>query len=232
MGTYMVDVGPGTLPPQVAPATGTYHASFDATLALGAADPSEVACYTLDGTTPSCSATCGSTAPATCTGGSKTYDPKAEIVVDSTVTDPKTGRVRLWAITCQAGSDYGVGLPVDYTLQVDPVGIAPAAGTPVPAGGTLSGVQITESGASGDQPYAFICWSTDGTTVPDCTCSGATPENTASTVGPGLYKSTGNATPVMQVQRAAGAGGIAVRAVACATGYAQSDAPYASITWQ
>jgi hypothetical protein len=45
-----------------------------------------------------------------------------------------------------------------------------------------------------------------------------------------LSRSKGNATPVMQVQGAPNAG-ITVRAVGCAKGYAPSDSPFATATW-
>lgn len=213
------------------PPPGTHGSAFDVSLTAVTFGETPLGggalCYTLNGST----ATCDSQ-DALCTNGSQVYDPAVEISIDPSVTDPATGKVTLNTAECAVGFDcVAMGYPAVYTLQLDPVAFAPAAGTTVPAGGTLSGVQITESGASTDQPYAHICWSTDGTTVPDCACAGATPENAPALVGPGLYVSSDNATPVMQVQQAPGASGITVMAVGCALGYAPSDAPYATITW-
>jgi len=147
------------------------------------------------------------------------------------VTEPKTGRVTVDPLGCETGGGTAPGTAVTYTLQVDPAAIAPAATTAIDPSGTLGGVQITENGPATDEPYTSICWSTDGTSVPDCACKGATAADAAATVGPGLYVSKGNATPVMSVTKAQGAAGITVRAVGCTAGYAPSDAPYASATW-
>lgn len=213
-------------PPTASVPAGTYGADFD--VSLTSATTGATICYTLDGTEPNCSVDTGA-----CTGGSKTYSASAPVAIDATVTDPVTGDVVLQAEACLPQFCIGgITPPVTYTLHLDPVAFAPAASATVPDGGVLSGVQITESGPATDQAYASICWSTDGTTVPDCTCSGATPANTPVVVAAGLYVSTGNSTPVMQVQEAAGASGITLRAVGCATGYAPSDAPYATITWK
>jgi len=122
-----------------------------------------------------------------------------------------------------------------YTLALAPAAIAPAATTKIAGNGILANVQITSSGTAADQPYSFVCWSTDGTSIPSCACTGATAANAPATLGPGLYKSTGAATPLMSLQEAKGATSITVRAVGCdssAAAYAPSNATYATTTWQ
>jgi hypothetical protein len=228
-GTYTLNLAPYEAEAPIPnPPGGTYRAGFDLSLVSASADA--VICYTLDGSLPLCS----SGSNESCGPDPMPYG-SATIPIDSTVTST-AGTVVVNAVSCFVapppdGPCPGWLPPVTYTLQVDPVSFAPAATTTVPVGGALSGVQIAESGPTTDQPYAFICWSTDGVTTPDCTCAGATPENASAEVGPGLYVTTGNATPVMQLQEAPGASGITVRAVGCATGYAPSDAPFATITW-
>jgi hypothetical protein len=210
------------------PAPGTYHRDLQVTLTAPA--PGVVVCYTVNtGALPNCVSDCAPDGGAWCASGS-TFDPTQPIPIDSTDSDPKTGIVYVSVSACQPEWDGSHGPPLEYTLQVDPVGIAPGSTTAIPAGGVLQGVQVTQVGPSGDRPYDFICWSTDGTTAPDCACNGATPEDAPATVGPGLYVSKGNATPVMQVQ-AQGASGITLRALGCAKGYLPSDSPYATATW-
>ena len=226
--TYTITI-PGDVPspPEPTPEPGTYP--HDLTVSLVELTAGAIVCYTLDGSRPVCP--CPET--GVCPDGSTEYEADAGIAISGSVTGASTGQMTLNAVACAPGSSQGgASPPLVYTLGLDPVAFAPAAGTTVPASGTLSGVHITESGASTDQPYASICWSSDGTSVPDCACAGATPENAAALVGPGLYVSAGNATPVMQVQQAQGASGITVRAVGCAAGYAPSDAPCATITWK
>jgi hypothetical protein len=181
-------------------------------------------CVTTDGSDPACNG-------GTCTHGTQATGPTASVDV------PKNG-ASLRALVCaDPYTDSNIGQTGAYTLRLDAVAIAPAAGTPVGPDGTLAGVQITNSGPASDQPYTFVCWSTDGTSAPDCACAGATAANTAATVGPGLYKSDGSATPMMTVQGAvtdAGPEHITVRAVGCdgsPAAYAPSNKPYASATW-
>jgi hypothetical protein len=215
---YTVQLGAPTFSPTNAATIAT--AQPDVAVTIG--NPSTVGtlCATSDGTAPVCTA-------GACTHGSST----------ATVSLTKDSEA-LEAIVCGVTGKYADSAAAKsgaYTLQLAPTKIAPAVGTKVPATGLLAGVQITSSGPKTDQPYSFVCWSTDGTSTPTCACTGATAENTAATVGPGLYKSTGAATPVMAVQRAAAATGITVRAIACdssAAAYAPSDAPYATATWQ
>jgi hypothetical protein len=232
VGDYQYSSFPGPSAPTVTPAAGTYHKAFTATVtSVALPTQDEVLCYTLDGSAAACSATCNESVAATCTGSSKTVDASKPVAIDGTVTDPKTGKVTLDSLGCEKGGGTLAGASVEYVLQVDPAAIAPSTTTAIGASGTLAGVQITENGPATDEPYASICWSTDGTTVPDCACKGATAADSAATVGPGLYVSKGHATPVMSVTKAQGAASITVRAVGCAAGYAPSDAPYATATW-
>jgi hypothetical protein len=215
---YTVQLGTPTFSPTNAATIATAQPNVAVT--IGNPSTVGVLCATSDGTTPVCTA-------GACTHGSST----------ATVSITKDSEA-LEAIVCGVTGKYADSAAAKsgaYTLQLAPATVAPAAGTKIPTTGLLAGVQITSSGPKTDQPYSFVCWSTDGTSTPTCACTGATAENTAGTVGPGLYKSTGAATPVMSVQRAAGATGITVRAIACdssAAGYAPSDAPYATATWQ
>src|SRR5262249_44946124 len=132
---------------------------------------------------------------------------------------PKNG-ASLQALVCGPANHYVDSTPSKtgaYSLRLDAAAIAPGPGTAVAADGTLAGVQITNSGPGSDQPYTFVCWSTDGVTAPDCTCAGATanPDN-AAPLGPGLYRSDGAATPTYTVQGnvpEAGATTITVRAI-------------------
>ena len=215
---YTVQLGA----PTFSPTSAAHIALVQPNVAVTFGNPGGVGtlCATSDGSTPVCAA-------GACTHGSSA----------ATASLTKNGEA-LQALVCgTAGklADSVIAKSGAYTLALAPTKIAPAATTKISAAGLLAGVQIASSGPATDQPYSFVCWSTDGTSKPDCTCAGATAANAAATVGPGLYKSTGAATPVMSVQKAAAATGITVRAVACdstAAAYSPSDAPYATASWQ
>jgi hypothetical protein len=197
VGDYVVETPGGPAPPPLpaptpSPLSGTYNAGFDLSLSATAV-PGATLCYTLDGRMPQCS-------NGVCTAGT-TYDPAQRIRIDSSVTNPTTGAVTVNALTCSSASCSSSAVTqVNYVLELDPVAFAPPPGTGL-SGGQLTGMQITRNGPAADQPYDLICWSVDAP-PPDCTCSGATPENAKAPVGPGLYVSTGDATPLMQVARA------------------------------
>jgi hypothetical protein len=215
---YTVQLGAPTFTPTSADAIAT--AQPNVTVTVGNPSAMGALCVTADGSTPVCTA-------GACTHGSST--------AAQSIT--KNGEA-LEALVCGVTGKYADSAAAKsgaYTLQLAPSKIAPAATVKMSSTGLLSGVQITSSGTAADQPYSFICWSTDGTSTPTCACTGATAENATATVGPGLYKSTGAYTPVMSVQAAAKATSITVRAIGCdssTAAYTASDAPYASQTWQ
>jgi hypothetical protein len=213
VGVYNVEFPQPVQSPVPSRLSGAYGAGFDLSLSAPGA-PGATICYTLDGSMPQCSS-------GVCTAGA-TYDAAAGILIDSSVTKPTTGAVTVNALACSSGACSSSSLitQVNYVLQLDPVAFAPPLGTAL-SGGELLGMQITRNGPASDQPYQSICWSVDAT-QPDCTCSGATPENARALVGRGLYVSTGDATPVMQVAEGGFASGITVKAVGCATGWAPS----------
>jgi len=208
--------------PMFTPTSAATIATAQPNVAVTIANPGGVGtlCATTDGTTPVCTA-------GACTHGSSA----------ATAAITKDGE-SLEAIVCGVTGKFADSASAKsgaYTLKLAPAKIEPATTTTIPASGLLAGVQITSSGPATDEAYSFVCWSTDGTSTPTCACTGATAENAAGTVGPGLYKSTGASTPVMSVQKATTATSITVRAIGCdtsAAAYTPSDAPYATATWQ
>jgi hypothetical protein len=120
-------------------------------------------CYSTTG-----AATCGTAAGACGTGSTN------EATTASSIT--KTGSV-LDAITCTPnGAQYisSMGMPSQtYTLQLRPVVFNPVTGNPVPMAGTLT-VHMSEANTSPpNAAWNLFCYTTDGTTMPDCTCTGA-----------------------------------------------------------
>jgi hypothetical protein len=69
-------------------------------------------CFTLDGTTPTCSAA------GVCTGTSKTYDSAGRVSINGTVTDANTGDVTVTAIACEAGLNASPSASQVYSLVV------------------------------------------------------------------------------------------------------------------
>jgi hypothetical protein len=107
-----------------------------------------------------------------------------------------------------------------YTLKLDAIKFAPATGTPIPTGSSLM-VNVTETVAAGQKTYDFICSSTDGTTVPNCTCD--------TTATPALTKTLAAAFPLV----VAVSTDTTIQAVGCLsnTNYVQSDTPPASASY-
>jgi hypothetical protein len=129
-------------------------------------------------------------------------------------------------IRAMAAFDGPCPLSSDVVSGMYAINSAPGPATPVvtPAAGTFhKAFTATLTGSGG--VAAMFCYTLDGSSA---TCSAACG---VTSLGPGLYVSKGNATPVMSVTKAPGAAAITVRAVGCAAGYAPSDAPYASATW-
>jgi hypothetical protein len=95
--------------PTPSPAAGIYNNDFH----VGLTTPTAGAtiCYTLDGSTPTCTA-------GVCQGTSKTYDASSQVAINGTVTDPTTGKVTVNALACLAGS-MDASMPASmYELQV------------------------------------------------------------------------------------------------------------------
>jgi hypothetical protein len=108
--TYTITIPPGTVSPPVAnPAAGTFSNDFH--LSLTTVTAGATICFTLDGSTPTCTA-------GVCQGTSQTYNAQTQVAIDGTVTDPDTGIVKVNALACKAGGKDGVTPESDYTLQV------------------------------------------------------------------------------------------------------------------
>jgi len=122
----------------------------------------EWVCYSTTG-----AATCAAAA-GTCGTGSTNQATTA-----SSIT--KTGTV-LNAVTCTPNAAQyisSMGMPAQtYTLQLRPIVFNPVTGNPIPMGGTLT-VHMTEANTSApNAAWNLFCYTTDGTTMPDCTCTG------------------------------------------------------------
>jgi len=164
---YVIDV-PGCIaaPPEAQPSTGTYSDDFVARLQLTTAGT--IACYTLDGSTPT------STAAGTCTPPALTYDSAKGIPIDGTVTVGASGRVTLNAIATAVGTCSGGMFPVSYTLQPATPVIAPAGGK-IAVGSTVSFTTTTKGAVT-------FRYTTDGT---DPSCASTAPKTGASFVAAG-----------------------------------------------
>jgi hypothetical protein len=169
---------------------GTYNALVPVTLddSKNANATGEYSCVTTDGTTPTCN-----TAASGCTGGTK-YTSGAAIKFATNLRTSTGGslnvdQTKVNAVACSpsflpSSPGYAGGA---YTLQLDPLQfmckVSPATtftdctatGATVPNGGNVA-VQINENvKVAGDEPYDFVCYSTDGTTKPDCVCNTTAP---------------------------------------------------------
>lgn len=199
--------------------------------------PGATICYTLDGSTPTCTAT------GTCSGTSRTYDPTKGIVVDGTVTDPvtqpPTGKVTLEAIECDSSGDVSVVTTAQYQLVMAPPYLAStnADGEGQPGwnwsgdGGAAASMTLpADAGAPygpfvaqqvGAQPCTsatactgtanaladFLCW--DKATTTSCSCASPIPLTAASPSA--TLPASADVSP-----------GDSLSVVACAKGYAAS----------
>lgn len=152
-------------------------------------------CATTDGSQPTCTASgCGTGAGAT----GSLQDGQAITTVNT------TGTV-LNEIACTSPTPAYVNSTVatsgTYTLQLDPIKFTPPTGTPIPVGpGSLS-VVASQNNPGGDEPYDFICYTTNGVTVPDCTCTAT-----------GQTKANGTSTPALILS---GTSAVTVSAIGC-----------------
>jgi len=177
--SYTVQLNPPTFSPTTAaaPTDNIFTASVVDGVNSGATaanyGASDWACVTVDGTTnPVCDNTnagkCVAGAPYATAGGSKD-------ILYSASTDTAAGAVNvngaiLQAVSC-GGSTWQASSPASnsgaYTLQLDPIAFSWPSGTIIPAGTGSLTVTMSQSTPSG-LPYDYICWSSDGTTVPSC----------------------------------------------------------------
>jgi hypothetical protein len=194
--TYQVLLPQSGLIPVVVfnPASETNNNDFPLSL-TGA--PGTIVCYTLDGSSPSCS-------PANvCAGSSLTYS--GPIPISGAITEPADGVVTVSALDCltpstppACSSIAGPASQQNYQLiAADPTMTNPAPGT------VASGVTPTLSTATvtSNEPVS-IHMTTDGTKP---TCTGGATVPGSSTVGPFTTTTT-------------------VNAIACKTGYLPSNA--------
>jgi hypothetical protein len=158
--------GEGSLvPPTFLPTSMT--ADNDITVTLTTPCGATTICYTLDGSTPTCS-------NGVCVGISLTYDAAAKIPIDGSLTDQTTGQVTVTAISCQpqwANTDPTSQI---YTLQVAP----PALSMPSGPGGTAIISTLTDASTSA----VSMRYTTDGS-QPTCS-SGTLISGSSGTIGP------------------------------------------------
>ncbi|HEY3819325.1 MAG TPA: chitobiase/beta-hexosaminidase C-terminal domain-containing protein [Polyangiaceae bacterium] len=164
------------------PSTSSYEPFF---VSLSLPGPATL-CYTLDGTTPTCSAATGD-----CTGSTLTYDAATDIAIAPAITDPSTGKVTVSAIACAVGVASAGQSSQTYQLLL----AAPFLASANPDGSGLPGVATTDAGAapittmtipsdagvpygpfvaqqigSGAFPLAdYVCWSNTGPAT--CACA-------------------------------------------------------------
>jgi hypothetical protein len=222
-GAYTVQLNP----PTFTEGSGTYYDDVAPALGLGAAGQNPLGawvCYSTAGAA-SCAA-----ATKSCGTGSV-----VEAVTPSSIT--VTGTV-LNAVTCTPDASkfqQSVPMPAQtYTLQLGPIKFTPNGGSVGPSGmlgsiviGNSKGDDATTTPA---KDYAFICWSNDGTSTPDCKCAGAT----AVTNHTGVHKSTPTMRSEFDGAVVFAPGNLTLRAVGCDganppnSRYLPSDAPAAS----
>jgi hypothetical protein len=173
--------------PNVLPQPATFNALAPVTVDdhLNGGAAMEYACVTTDGTMPVCNTSAGN-----CMAGATYTDAQA---IQFATNERATGtagadslnddQTKVNAIACAPNFSQSLEyMGAAYTLQLDPIQflckVSPATtytdctttGATVPTGGSVS-VQINENvKAAGDEPYDFVCYSTDGT-KPDCACN-------------------------------------------------------------
>jgi hypothetical protein len=143
-----------------------------------------VACYTLDGGTPACSAFCATT----CSSGSQTYDPTMLIPIGPSVTN-SAGMVTVKAAACPGEGDGTQYVAAQaYALTISPVTFT-ASGT----------CPQTETLAINGTFNATICYSFDGTPV-STGCTGVAGHVYCFSSGPhGTQTNTGAGQPAIVV---------------------------------
>jgi hypothetical protein len=169
---YTITLNPPTFSP---PGGKTYNADTVVTLQdTNAGAQGVYYCYTSTaGVTPAC----GTTTAAPCNTGS-TMAPGSTTTVPNNTALPivhVTG-TDFKAIACQGvptPSTYpftasSVADSLAYTLQLDAVAFTPPSGTPIPTAGNLSVTIGRSTGVVGDEQYDYLCYTTDGVTVPAC----------------------------------------------------------------
>ena len=197
--------------------------SVNDTANLGAVG--EYVCVTADGSAATCGAAgaCGGTGVSAPGGKTSVVSFPASTVGAGQVN--VNGAV-LQAVACTGATDIfvdsGSFTSGTYQLKLDPVEFVPAGGTPIPASGSLP-VVVKQNGAG--LAYDFLCYSQNGTSIPDCTCN-----------APGLTEALGNTTAITVTASTA-----TVMAVGCLNPpvpavdtnvFAQSDTPPATASYQ
>jgi hypothetical protein len=190
----------------------------------------EYVCVTTDGSQATCAAggACGGTGTAYA-GGAVTAVPfpnaaptAGSVNVNQAVYQAAacTGATNVFVVSGSFSSQA-------YNLKLDPVKFTPAAGTPIPASGTLS-VTIGQGGTG--LAYDYICWTQDATAIANlnCTCN--------TTANPTLHNATGasvgaSVTPTNSTLYAVGCLNAPVAGTDTNV-FAASDSPYATAGYQ
>ncbi len=163
--TVMQSDGGPEAPVTFTPPSETQPNDFLVTLSAGAG---ATICYTLDGSTPTCT-------NGTCTGTASTYSSTSRVPIDGSVTNAATGQVTVTAIACEAGFSNTASLSQIYTLQADPptlTGLAQGAQS-YDASFFQPTIQSLTVASVTPVNTPVIRYTTDGTT-PSCTVGSTT----------------------------------------------------------
>ncbi len=130
----------------------------DFLLALTTTTAGATICFTLDGSTPSCS-------NGSCQGSAQTYNGQTQIPINGNVTNPATGEVTVNAIACKANAPSSTSLAQKYTLQV----ATPKLAGPDPGQYDYTNTSLTPLLSTATTGTVNALYSTSASNLPSCT---------------------------------------------------------------